>query len=201
MYDVVLTVPHGHADNDRAAEAVARALHKALTAHDEWGKSLETALIVNRLNRRTKDGNRPESRGRAFRAAITEELSKGARLMIDVHSFKPTSRRFHGKDIVLLHTPGLQSLAFLKRYAGLLRSSGVALRYPDVRVEVEPAKYVDDVCIQAREVGVKANALMLAEHNDLDHPQLAAEVYSAMHAMAIRKLLDKRARKAPGGDA
>lgn len=188
-HDVVLTVPHGHADEDRAAEPVARALYKRLAKPDE---GLDVALILNRRTRKAADGNRPESRSTKFRRAIAEELGRGPpRLLVDVHSFRPKSRRFSGRDIVLLHTPGLSSLSFLKHYAKLLRRAGRELGY-DTKIEVGRAKFTDDVCIQARELGVARDSLMLAEHNDLDHPLVAGEVYGAMHYLAIKSLLDER---------
>lgn len=185
MLDVVLAVPHGHPEEDRAALPVAERLNGLL---EDAG--YDTALIATKYSRKKSDGNRPESRGRPFRQAISEELERagGARLFVDVHSFKPWSKRFHGKDVSILHTPGLQNLAFLKMYARLLRASAVQHDYRGFHVTVERAQKPNDVCEQARELGVEPDALMLVEHNDLDMPKAAGALYAPIHFGAIEAL-------------
>lgn len=188
-WDVVLTVPHGNPGEDRSALDVARVLDLKLT-----DSGFDTAMLATLYSRKKGDANRPETRGRPFRKAIDEVLKKkkGTKLFIDVHSFRPMSKRFAGKDIVLLHTEGLQDIAFLKHYAFLLRKAARKKRYKDFLVRVEPARKPNDVCQQARDFGVACDSIMLAEHNDLDDSMGSAHYYAPLHLFAIKHLAKER---------
>lgn len=194
MLDVVLAVPHGHPEEDRAALPVADRLNDLLVR-----AGYKTALIATKYSRKKSDGNRPESRGRPFRKAISEELESngGTRLFIDVHSFKPWSTRFHGKDMAILHTPGLQAAWSLYEYARILRAVAKLNSFDGFVVTVERAKRPNDVCEQARSLGVRADSLMLIEHNDLDMPKSAGHLYAPVHFEAISALFLARGWKTP----
>ncbi len=182
-YDVILTVPHGGPGNDRGARPVASQLAKVLDA-DSWS----VLQAVNARPRRLSDMNRSGARKKAFRRAVADAVAGGCGMLIDVHSFEPDSRRFAGKDVVLLHTPGLQDEGFYASYADCLRRDAEALGRP-IDVRVEPAKYEDDVCIQAAELGQRPDSMLLAEH-DSGGP---LGLYALLHALAINRfLLDRR---------
>jgi hypothetical protein len=183
MLDVVLTVPHGAPGNDVAGPPVARSLHRRLRA-----AGLASLLLINRVDRlEYVDGNRRESRGTPFREAVRQVLP--ARLLIDCHSFPDTYPRYSGKDIVLLHTPGVQEVGFLDNYRELLLAAAAELGHlNEFEVVVLPHQYPDDIVEQAVELGQPKDSNMLAEHNEQGDPNL----YAAIHELAVRALFHSR---------
>lgn len=178
MLDCLLTVPHGAPGNDVAAPLVARALHRRL--RDAGYSSL---LLLNRVDRlEVADGNRPEARELPFRKMILEHVP--AKLLIDVHSFPDHAERYHGKDIVLLHTERVQTVKFLELYARYLRAAAEVLGARSAVVEIMEHQHTDDVVEEAVRHGQKTNANMLAEHNE----QGDCSLYATMHELAVASL-------------
>lgn len=178
VIDCLLTVPHGAPGNDVAAVPVARALHQRLRA-----AGLASALLINRVDRLDfMDGNREESRGTPFREAIDALVP--VRLLLDMHSFPDNFPRYTGKDMVLLHTPGVQELDFLEDYAERLRVSAAVLGHGELVVEVMAHQFPDDVVERAVALGQPSSANMLIEHNE----QGDCALYACVHELAVRSL-------------
>jgi hypothetical protein len=183
VLDVLLTVPHGAPGNDVAAPLVGRGLHRRL--RDAGFASLLLLNSVDRLD--DVDGNRPEARDLPFRRSILGHVP--ARLLIDVHSFPDHADRYTGKDIVLLHTEGVQTMSFLERYADFLRAAALVLGIGDhAVVEIMEHQHTDDVVEEAVRHGQKTDANMLAEHNE----QGDCALYATMHELAVTSLWKER---------
>jgi len=101
MLDVLITVPHGAPENDRAAPAVAKAIHEGL---QDLG--VASRVLISRCCRYERaDMNRPESRGSQFRRRVAEVVEEERpALVLDVHSFPDDYPRFQGEDIALLRS-------------------------------------------------------------------------------------------------
>ena len=186
--DALLTVPHGAPGNDAIAPPVAFALHEAAGA-----AGLDVGLVMSVCDRyNVVDMNRPESRATDFRSAVRREiLEKKPKVLIDVHSFPNRYKKYEGIDIALIHTPGVTDESFLKRYAALLRLAALSSG-KDVRVEVLPQHQpiIHDIVAEARELGMSADAIMLAEHNEGGPNGLGnAHLYGRLHAKALKSLV------------
>lgn len=178
--DILLTVPHGNPADDKLAPAVADSLYAKLQA-----KGFSAKLLGNMLSRHIVDANRPVGRSLPFRVGVRKEVQFGAKLLIDVHSYPLSAPEYRGDDIVLLRTPQIQDMVFYKRYVLLLNSVAQELGIPSFSAVIAPAKKVDDLVIEAFELGQPSNALMLAEHKEDGDPDL----YAHIHAEAIQRLL------------
>ncbi len=184
--DVLYTVPHGAPGNDAIAPEVGLA---ALEQSRALG--IDADIIMSVCCRYTfVDMNRPWSRGTDFRREIRRRIKEDKpRLLIDVHSFPDNYPGFRGRDIVLLHTSGETDKDFLRHYADLLTKASVKLgqkAWVDVQDQTKPI--VHDIVRESRELGIPANATMLAEHNESGNGAL----YGAMQAHAVRELLSER---------
>lgn len=182
--DVLISLPHANpAFNDVAALPIGQLLTGLLRDADYRVESY--AMLLDRIH---VDANRREARGTVFRQEILRRVQSGVRLLIDLHSFPAVggSGRFTGRDIVLLHTPGAQDYAFLKRYRGLLEDAATALKWP-ARIEIQKSERINDICIEAVENGQPTTANLLAEHNEAgDEIQFAS-----LHFHAIQRLLGR----------
>jgi hypothetical protein len=184
--DVLLTVPHGAAGNDVAAPPVAKALRQQLAA-----TPLRSALAISRADRiEVADMNRQKGRGSRFRRAVDSVISEQRpRLLLDVHSFPDDYPRFEHADIVLLATPRVTDLGFLHDYVRRMQNAAEALGLEDdFAAAVYSAEHHDDIIIRGRELGMAADAVMLAEHNEQGDPSL----YAAIHARALESLFKSR---------
>lgn len=175
---ILLTVPHGHPEDDQNAPPVARALAGKLSGH------LKAKLLLNGMSRKELDGNRIFSRKTPFRLALAEAVAAQPSLLLDIHSFPPS---IWPEDIVLLHTPGVQCPDHLEEYAADLRETAAALD-KKVEVAIRPARFEDDINIHARQLGLPDDALMLVEHRDGSD----AELHATMHFQAIHRLMRRR---------
>lgn len=187
--DVLLTVPHGAPGNDAIAPPV------AFSTHDRClERGIDAGLIVSVCDRYLiVDMNRPKSRESDFRRAVRRELGRGTKLLVDVHSFPDRYPVYTGLDMVLIHTPGVTDKDFLRRYATLLNLAALKLGKSDFAAEVQDQHQpiVHDILLEARELGMPSDAVMLVEHNEgSDRGELGnAPLYGALHAMAIGALL------------
>ena len=176
---VLLTVPHAAKDvNDVNALPVARALSSLL-----YSLNIDTECLANLEDRCYVDGNRRESRNTKFRRDIVKRVRSGVDLLVDIHSFPITSVRFVSLDIVLLHTPGVQSKKFYRLYAALLNKAAVSID-TNVQIAIMYSERVNDICIEAVENGQPKDSLMLVEHSEIGN----AKVYALLHSIAIDEL-------------
>lgn len=180
--DVLLTVPHGAPRNDSVAPEV------AVTAHDRLrGQGVDSVLLVSRICRYAEsDMNRPAARQHPYRQAVRVALREHPRCFVDVHSFPNTYEVYRGRDIVLLHTPGVTDKTALEDYASRLRFAVKQLgRKARIEVQDQHQKIVHDIIKEARELGMPADRVVLAEHNESGNPAL----YGCLHERAIQSLL------------
>lgn len=186
--DVLLTVPHGAPGNDAIAPPVAFATRDRCV-----DRGLDPALVVSVCDRYlVVDMNRPASRDSDFRRAVRREIQAGPKVLIDVHSFPDRYPAYTGRDMVLIHTPGVTDKDFLRRYVTLLNLAALKLGKGDFKAEVQDQHQpiVHDIIKEARELGMPADAVMLVEHNEGGPGELGnAPLYGALHAMALGVLL------------
>lgn len=190
--DALLTVPHGAPGNDAIAPPVAMAAHEAAL-----GLGLDVGLVMSVCDRYSiVDMNRPQSRKTDFRGAVRREiLWKRPKVLVDVHSFPNRYDVYSGIDMVLIHTPGVTDESFLKRYAALLKIAAELSGKKGARIEVQRQHQpvIHDIILEARELGMPADAVMLVEHNEGGPNGLGnASLYGRLHAMAIRALTGKK---------
>lgn len=178
-HDVLFTVPHGAPGNDVVAAET------ALSAYEQSrARGLDAHILISACCRyMAKDTNRPEGRDSDFRAAVRDEIRQHRpRLLVDVHSFPDNYPHYHGRDIILIHTPDVTDLSFLRRYATLLRVAALRLGRPVVaEVQFQHQPVVHDLIREAMELGMPANSVMLAEHNESGSPTF----YGLLHALAV----------------
>lgn len=181
--DVLLTVPHGAPGNDPAGPPVGLSIDERLTA--DGAKSL---ILLSTCCRYTVcDMNRPESRPTPFRAAVRDEiLLRKPRFLFDVHSFPDSYEIYRGRDVVLIHTPGVTDRKFLDHYALLFKIAAARLgKKLACEVQGQHQPVVHDIITEARELGMKANTVALIENNESSDPDLLGRC----HALVIRSLL------------
>ncbi len=79
---------------------------------------------------------------------------------------------------------------FLTRYATLLRLASLRLKTPLV-IEVQDQRQpvIHDIVAEARELGMSADSVMLAEHNEGLGGIAKATTYGLVHALACKALL------------
>jgi hypothetical protein len=182
--DVLLTVPHGAPGNDAVAPEVGITAHERLRAHGS-----DSVLLVSRVCRYAEqDMNRPAARIHPYRQAVRVALRAKPRFFLDVHSFPNDYEHYRGRDIILLHTPRVTDKAALEDYAVRLRKAAKQLgRLVRVEVQDQHQKVVHDLIREARELGMPADRVILAEMNESGNPAL----YGCLHDMAIRTLLQE----------
>jgi len=186
--DVLLTAPHGAPGNDPITPEVALA-----TRDRSLERGLDAGLVMSVCDRYlVVDMNRPEARKSDFRRAVRKEILAKPKVLIDVHSFPDRYPIYKGRDMVLVHTPGVTDEAFLKRYATLLNVAALSLGKKDFRAEVQHQHQpvIHDIVKEARELGMPADSIMLVEHNEGGPGDLGnAQLYGKLHAMALGALV------------
>lgn len=181
--DVLWTVPHGAPGNDAIAPEVGLIADEASKA-----LGLESLLLVSVCDRYTRvDMNRPESRQSEFRGAIREVLSmRHPRYLIDVHSFPNQYPKYSGRDIIVLHTPGVTDLAFARHFATLLKVAALKLgKRAVVEVQNQHQPVIHDIVKEAGEFGMSPKTYLLVEYNESGDGKL----YGQMSALAIKSLV------------
>jgi hypothetical protein len=130
--------------------------------------------------------NRPASRSSPYRNAVRAAIAtRTPQYLIDVHSFPDSYAAYSGRDIVILHTPGVTDRAFLERYALLLRLASINLGTPKIiEVQNQHQPVVHDIVAEARDLGMKPDKVALIEHNESGD----TTAYGKMNAMAIKAL-------------
>lgn len=184
--DVLYTVPHGAPGNDAIAPEVGLAAIEQSRA-----LGIDADILLSVCCRYTYvDMNRPWARKTNFRCEVRRKIKEDRpRLLVDVHSFPDAYPGFSGRDIVLLHTAGETDKDFLRHYADLLTKASVELGQKASVVVLDQTKpIIHDIVRESRELGMPANATMLAEHNESGN----AALYGAMQARAVRALLAER---------
>lgn len=183
--DVLLTVPHGAPGNDPIAPPTGAAIHEQCRA-----RGVDADILMSVCDRyNVVDMNRPESRDSDFRWAVRRGIKGRPAVLLDVHSFPDAYPRYRGRDIVLIHTPGVTDRAFLRLYGTLLKTAATAAKIPlVVEVQDQHQPVIHDIVKEARELGMPADSVMLAEHNESG----SAAAYGAVHAAALRALLSIR---------
>lgn len=179
---VLISVPHGHPKNDEGAVEIARQMVAELDR-----RGVEAHAYYNEEDRHVLDANRSASRSGLFRTKLREAMLTRPPLIVDVHTFPDDPRIFWPTEVAILHTPGVQDRAFLEDYAGKVARLS-ARQGRAVEAAVYPARYADDIVIEARQLGHPSNALMLIEHKQGCDPLVMARA----HAAAISSLLRER---------
>lgn len=179
--DVLFTVPHGAPGNDALAPQAGLAAYENCQLF-----GVDADIVMSVCCRYTiVDQNRPQSRGSDFRTAIRRKiLEEKPQFLVDVHSFTNLYKSWSPYDIILLHTPGLTDVNFLRRYASELEAAAKQLgRRCKTNVQLERPGIVHDILVEAHELGMKSNRIMLVEHNEAWSPALAG----ALHARALSR--------------
>jgi hypothetical protein len=188
--DVLYTVPHGAPGNDAIAPPV------GFNAYEQSLKQgLKANLLVSVCDRYVVgDMNRPLTRDSNFRRAIRDQIhERRPRVLIDVHSYPDWYTMYSGRDIVLLHTPGVTDKDFLCFYATLLTLAGRKLGQKLwVEVQDQHQPVIHDIVGEAVELGMPADTVMLAEHNEGLGGIAKATTYGLTHALAVKALLAGR---------
>ena len=195
MVDVLISVPHGNPADDVDAPEIATSLASRLRA-----VGYDVNLLINDQPRDVLDGNRGESRGTPFRVTLANAMMERPRFLLDLHTF-PGTEDFWPSEIVLLHTPGVQSFA---SYMEILACFSAAESLAEARLhmqltrtdtlneaQIASARYCDDVVIQARELGIADDSLVLVEHKrggDI-------EMHAAVLCDTLRRLFNNRGCK------
>lgn len=181
--DVLLTVPHGAPGNDPAGPPVALTIDETLTAG-----GVKSLILLSTCCRYTVcDMNRPEGRPSPFRTAVRDEiLLRKPKFLFDIHSFPDSYEIYRGRDVVLIHTPGVTDRKFLERYALLFKIAAAKLGKNLVcEVQGQHQPVIHDIITEARELGMKADAVSLIENNESSDPDLLGRC----HALVVKSLL------------
>lgn len=181
--DVLLTVPHGAPGNDPAGPPIGLTIDERLTA-----AGVKSLILLSTCCRYTVcDMNRPEGRPSEFRTAVREAvLLRKPRYLFDVHSFPDEYGPYRGRDVILIHTPGVTDKKFLERYALLFKIAAAKLKKNLVcEVQDQHQAVIHDIVAEARELGMAANTVALIENNESSDPDLLGRV----QAMVISSLL------------
>jgi hypothetical protein len=181
--DVLWTVPHGAPGNDAVAP------ESGLSADEHARRlGLKSLILMSVVDRyEFVDMNRPESRSTNFRKAVRETITlRRPRFVIDVHSFPDRYDRYSGRDIVVIHTPGVTDEAFARQYATLLRLAGLKLGKPivvEAQTQHQPVQH--DIINECCELDVDKKAFALVECNESGD----AALYGLVNAMAVKALI------------
>jgi len=180
--DVLLTVPHGAPGNDVVAPDVACPLHEQLR-----DRGIDSLLLVSRICRYSEcDMNRPQARRWPYRQAVRVALKEKPKLLIDVHSFPDDYHVYKGRDMVLVHTPGVTDKKCMEELATRLRAGAKDLnRKAWVEVQDQHQEVIHDIIAEAKELGLPSGSIMLIECNESRSPALcAALIRKAIVGMA-----------------
>ncbi len=190
--DVLLTVPHGAPGNDVVAPDVACPLHEQLR-----DRGVDSLLLVSRVCRYTEgDMNRPQARRWPYRQAVRVALKRKPRLLLDIHSFPDDYPIYTGRDMILVHTPGVTDRAAMEEFAKRLRTGAKELdREAVIEVQDQHQDVIHDIIAEAKELGLPSESIMLIECNESRSPALcAALIRKAVIGMARDKKGVKPAR-------
>lgn len=187
--DVVLTVPHGAPGNDAVAPDVGCAAHQQLRQN-----GVDSVLLVSRICRYAEcDMNRPQGRAHPYRCAVRVAMREkpAPKLLVDVHSFPDSYPLYSGRDVILIHTPGVTDRKFLEDFAAKMLDAAKELkRKVKVEVQNQHQDVIHDIVREARECGLPASSIMLVECNESGNPAL----YGVLLDRAIRSLLKERSK-------
>ena len=187
--DVLLTVPHGAPGNDVLAPDVACPAHEQLRE-----RGIDSLLLVSRVCRYSEcDQNRPQARRWPYRQAVRVAMKERPRFLLDVHSFPNSYPVYKGRDLILIHTPGVTDKKAMEEFAGRLRLAASELdRKARIEVQDQHQDVIHDIVAEAREVGLPAESVMLVECNESGSPALySALIRKAIMAMSRDKGWDK----------
>ena len=180
--DVLLTVPHGAPGNDVVAPDVACPAHEQLRE-----RGIDSLLLLSRICRYTEcDMNRPQARRWPYRQAVRVALKEKPRLLLDVHSFPDSYPVYKGRDMVLVHTPGVTDKKSMEEFAARMRSAAKELdRKAWIEVQDQHQDVVHDIVAEAKEIGLPSKSIMLVECNESKSPALcSALIRKAIVGMA-----------------
>jgi hypothetical protein len=176
MPKCILVAPHGHRFlSDVIAVPVLRAIIQHL---EDW--NIRHEWYINEAPRSEGDMNRPWTRGTEFRNVVDEAFSRGADLVVDVHSFPASTKTmpFRGMDMVVLDRYRVQE-DLPEMYCSLLQMHD---RINGLKIGMGGTHLENDIVKRAYEFGIPA---VLVEHNECG----PAGLYGFLNACAIRALL------------
>lgn len=169
--DVLLTVPHGAPGNDVVAPDVACPAHEQLRE-----RGIDSLLLLSRICRYSEcDQNRPQARRWPYRQAVRVAMKEKPRLLLDVHSFPDSYPVYKGRDMVLVHTPGVTDKKSMEEFAARMRSAAKELdRKTWIEVQDQHQDVVHDIIAEAKEIGLPSRSIMLVECNESKSPALCS---------------------------
>jgi hypothetical protein len=179
--DVLLTVPHGAPGNDVLAPDVACPAHEQLRE-----RGIDSLLLLARICRYTEcDMNRPQARRWPYRQAVRVAMKEKPRLLLDVHSFPNAYPAYKGRDMVMIHTPGVTDKKAMEEFAGRLKAAAKEIgRKAVIEVQDQHQQVIHDIVTEAKELGLPSKSIMLVECNESGSPAL----YSALIRKAIMSM-------------
>ncbi len=201
---IVVTVPHARCPEwdlsmrvcDIAAEKFARMLQERLQLMlRELRDPRRLVVLLGEVSRKRCDLNRIQCRGEPFREAVRAELRAGDVILLDVHSFP--RGEFPGTHVVFLDV----ERSVLRRPSPFVRELHVematmaSLSGARIRTEVIAGTQVNDILLEAIQMGNRRNALVEIDES-LSVPQMhmLAEWMAQAVAMAWFRRKEKKVR-------